>query len=187
MKTNIYDIKGAKVKEIKLPKQFETPIRKDLIRKAVVAINKNNIQPYGHKKLAGRLSSAKYMATRTGYGHSYNWGIARVPRLMIRGGRRVGRVMNIPQAVGGPRAHGPKAERVWKVKMNVKERRLAIRSGIAATADRKIVSERGHKLPENFVVFYGGLAPWQGLKENILPAIKTKYWQQTIFNGLLHF
>ncbi len=42
-----------------------------------------------------------------------------------------------------------------------------------------------HKLPENFVVFYGGLAPWQGLKENILPAIKTKYWPENVYLVIL--
>jgi len=150
MKTSVYDIKGKKVKDIKMPIQFNTPVRKDIIRRAVVAIRKNKVQPYGHRKLAGRTSSAVFRSTRTGYGHSYNWGIARVPRLMVRGGRRVGRVMNVPHAVGGPRAHGPKAEKIWKVKMNTKERRLAIRSALAATLDKKIVSEHGHKVPEIF-------------------------------------
>ena len=156
MKASVYDIKGKKVREINMPKQFDTPVRKDIIRRAVVAIRKNKVQPYGHKKLAGRMSSAKFRSTRTGYGHSYNWGIARLPRLMVRGGRRVGRVMNVPHAVGGPRAHGPKTEKIWKVSMNTKERRLAIRSALAATLNTIIVSERGHKVPKTFPLIVVG-------------------------------
>jgi len=98
--------------------------------------------------MAGRKSSAKFEGTRRGFGHSYNLAAARVPRLMLRAGRRTGRVMNVPQAVGGPAAHPPKAEKIWSIKINLKERRLAIRSALAATADPKMVSERGHAITD---------------------------------------
>ncbi|MBR9689898.1 MAG: 50S ribosomal protein L4 [Candidatus Altiarchaeota archaeon] len=156
MKVNVYDLSGKPTKEISLPKQFDTPVRKDLIRRAVSAAWKNRVQPYGHKKHAGRESSGKFRSTRTGYGHSYNWGIARLPRLMVRGGRRVGRVINVPQAVGGPRVHGPTPVRNWNVKMNDKERRLAIRSALAATLDVNIVMARGHMVKDTFPLFVVG-------------------------------
>jgi large subunit ribosomal protein L4e len=150
MKVPVYDLKGKETGKLKLPKQFETPIRKDLIRKAVVAGWKNKVQPYGSKTLAGRTSSAVFRGTRRGYGHSYNWSVARLPRLMLRGGRRIGRVMNVPQAVGGPAAHPPKSMRIWKLKLNDKERRLAIRSALAATVDKDTVASRGHKVPSAY-------------------------------------
>jgi large subunit ribosomal protein L4e len=55
-----------------------------------------------------------------------------------------------PGTVGGRRAHAPKAERIWDKKINVKERRQAILSAIAASLNKEIVTERGHKIPENY-------------------------------------
>ncbi len=146
MKVNVYDVKGNVSGKMDLPKQFSETVRLDLIKKAVITHQKNRIQPYGASLLAGRKSSAKFSGIRRGYGHSYNWSVARLPRLMIRGGRRIGRVVNVPQAVGGPRAHPPKVERVWKIRMNRKERRLAIRSALAATAIKEMVLARGHRV-----------------------------------------
>ena len=49
----------------------------------------------------------------------------------------------IPQATGGRKAHPPKTERIIHEKINRKERRLAIRSAVAATANREMVEGRG--------------------------------------------
>lgn len=51
-----------------------------------------------------------------------------------------------PQTVGGRRAHPPKAEKDFAKDINDKERRKAIRSAIAATADLDKVRERGHAI-----------------------------------------
>jgi len=51
----------------------------------------------------------------------------------------------VPQAVGGRRAHPPKAEKDRSLSINDKERKLAVRSAIAATADAELVAERGHE------------------------------------------
>ena len=150
MKVPVYDLKGKETEKVKLPKQFESPLREDLIRKAVKAIQKNKVQPHGSSKAAGRKSSAVFRGTRRGYGHSYNWSVARLPRILLRGGRRVGRVMNVPQAVGGPAAHPPRASRIWKLKLNDKERRLAIRSALTATTNKDTVVARGHNVPNDY-------------------------------------
>ncbi len=152
MKVPVYNLEGKKVKEIELPSIFSTPVRLDIIKRAVIAAQKNRIQPYGAKVKAGRESSAKFRGIRRGYGHSYNWGVSRLPRLMLPGGRRIGRVVNVPQAVKGPRAHPPKPWKVWLHKINKKERRLAIRSALAATALLELVKKRGHRVPSNMVV-----------------------------------
>lgn len=148
MKVPVYNNKGKEVKKLELPRQFHTPIRKDIIKKTVLSHQRARVQPHGTTYMAGRKSSAKFEATRTGYGHSYNLSAARLPRLMMRGGRRTGRVMNVPQTVGGPRSHPPKAEKIWKIKINLKERKFAIRSALAAIADKVIVAERGHKISD---------------------------------------
>lgn len=66
-------------------------------------------------------------------------GIARVPR--IKSGMRAAFGVSI---VGGHQAFPPRAEKIIRKEINKKERRLAIRSGIAATAVREIVAGRGH-------------------------------------------
>lgn len=150
MTVPVFDTKGKEHKGKSLPSQFNEFVRKDLIKQAVVASRYNKTQPHGSRRLAGRTSSAVFRGIRRGYGRSYNWGISRLPRLMIRGGRRIGRVMNVPQAKGGPRAHPPKAGKKWEKKMNRKERRKAIRAALAATQDLELVRERGHAAPDNY-------------------------------------
>jgi large subunit ribosomal protein L4e len=46
--------------------------------------------------------------------------------------------------VGGRQAHPPKSEKKIVKSINKKERQLAIRSAIAATGDRMLVTSRGH-------------------------------------------
>jgi len=54
-----------------------------------------------------------------------------------------------PGTVGGRRAHPPQP-RDFSQKINDKERKLAIRSALSAVVDKKIVSERGHKIPTSY-------------------------------------
>lgn len=165
MKVNIYNLNGEVVGEVELPPQFKERVREDIIRRAVLCLQRARVQPYGAKIKAGRSSSAKFRGIRRGYGHSYNWSLARLPRLMLRGGRRVGRVVNVPQAVKGPRAHPPKVEKVWKIKINKKERRLAIRSALSATALRELVIKRGHKVPEEITLPIVVVKDFENLKK----------------------
>ncbi len=156
MKVPVYNVKGKRVGDAELPEQFDVTPRRDLIKKVVAASWKNRTQPYGSMLRAGRMSSAVFRGTRRGYGHSYNWSVARLPRLMLRGGRRIGRVMNVPQAVGGPAAHPPKVEKLWRARINDKERRLAIRSALAASMDKDIVMSRGHRVPDAYPFLIAG-------------------------------
>lgn len=145
MKTALVGLDGSKKGEVELPSVFDGDVRPDLIKRAVVASWKNAVQPYGSKPGAGNRSSAKWDGTRKGYGHGYGWSHSRVPRLMLSGGRRVGKAMNVPSAVGGREAFPPKVERNWGQKINKKEKKLALYSAIAASAKESLVKERGHK------------------------------------------
>ncbi|WP_440952530.1 50S ribosomal protein L4 [Methanococcoides sp. FTZ1] len=129
---NIIDLSGNAKGEITLPEVFEEIFRPDLIKKAVLSAQANRLQPYGPKVYAGMETSA----------HSWGSGrgVAQVPR--ISNGSRVAR---IPQAVGGRRAHPPKPETDRTEKINKKEKRLAIRSAIAATINADLVKARGHR------------------------------------------
>lgn len=127
----VYDLDGNEVRKLKLPPVFKTPVRRDLIRRAVLAIRTSRLQPKGTDPLAGLRTTAESW----GVGH----GIARVAR--IKGGSRAARVV---QAVGGRRAHPPKVEKNIREKINRKEKRLALMSAIAATAYEYFVRRRGH-------------------------------------------
>ncbi|MCX9013534.1 MAG: 50S ribosomal protein L4 [Candidatus Methanoperedens sp.] len=130
MEINVIDLSGKSIKTISST-LFDEDYRPDLIRKAVLAAQANRQQPYGPHFLSGMRTSAE------------NWGpgraMARVPR--IKGGSRAAR---IPQAVKGREAHPPKPEKDRTEKVNNKERRKAIKSAIAATANPDLVTNRGH-------------------------------------------
>ncbi len=133
LEVGVYNLEGEKVKTVKLPKVFLTPVRPDLIRKVFLALRTSRLQPKGTDPLAGKRTTAE------SWGVGY--GVARVPR--IKGGRRAARV---PQAVGGRRAHPPRVDKVIWERVNRKEKRLATMSAIAATAYKYFVAKRGHKV-----------------------------------------
>jgi large subunit ribosomal protein L4e len=131
MKANVIDLSGNTVGQVELPPVFEEEYRPDLIKRAVLSAQANRLQPYGPHFYAGMNTSARSW----GPGH----GVSRVPRV-VNGRRAAG----IPMAKGGRRSHPPRPEADRTEKINIKERRKAIRSAIAATAVSEIVSQRGH-------------------------------------------
>jgi len=138
-KVNVYGIDGAVKETVDLPEIFNTPYRPDVIRKSFNVLHANKRQPYGSDPLAG----AKHATASIGKGR----GQSRVPRLTQ--GRRAALA---PGVVGGRRAHPPKAEKIWKEKMNKKEKLLARNSALAATKDKDIVSKRGHTFDEKITL-----------------------------------
>lgn len=131
MEVTIHSTDGSDAGTTTLPDAFETPFRPDLIRKAVAVAQANRRQPYGAKYMAGR----QHATESWGPGR----GASRVPRLTQ--GREAAFA---PGTRGGRRAHPPKVEKKLEEKINEKERALARRSALAATADAERVGERGH-------------------------------------------
>jgi len=152
MKLKILDKTGNSKKETDLPIQFKEPIRNDLIKKAVLAIQNNKRQPYASKPEAGLRHSADLSKRRRKYRGSYGHGISRVPRKILtrRGTQMYWVGAEVPGTVGGRRAHPPKAIKNWSWKLNTQERRMAIRSAISATIKKELVTKRGHKIPEKY-------------------------------------
>ncbi len=132
-KTNVYSLEGEKIKEINLPAVFETKIKEHLVLRAFISHQAAKKQPQGRNPLAGNRRIAESLGTGRG--------MARVPRL-----KNSTRAAKVPGAVGGRRAHPPKPEKVIREKINKKERREAIKSAIAATASKELVTGRGHLL-----------------------------------------
>jgi large subunit ribosomal protein L4e len=134
MKVKIQSLDGSEKGTTELPPVFDTPIRGDVIRRAVVSAQSARYQPKAPYDLAGEQTSAESV----GKGR----GMARMRR--TKSGRHVGAF--VAQAVGGHKVHGPKIEKKIHKKMNKKERMLAIRSAIAATASPELVAGRGHRI-----------------------------------------
>ncbi|MCD6324673.1 50S ribosomal protein L4 [Candidatus Bathyarchaeota archaeon] len=132
---SVFNLEGKKVGRIKLPSVFNTSLRPDVIKKAVVAIQTHRIQPQGRDVMAGKRTTAESW----GVGH----GIARIPRL-----KESRRAALAPGTVGGRQAHPPVVEKKIRKKIPKKERHLALFSAIAATGSKEIVAERGHIIDE---------------------------------------
>lgn len=131
MDVTIRALDGSDAGTATLTAAFETEFRPDLIRKAVAVAQANRRQPYGAAYEAGR----QHATESWGPGR----GASRVPRLT-----QGNRAAFAPGTRGGRRAHPPKADKKLDEKINTKERRLARRSALAATADPDRVAERGH-------------------------------------------
>lgn len=138
MKINVYDIEGQIKKEIDLPEVFQKEIRTDIVKKAVRVSRANRRQPYGASKTAGIRHSAHYI----GKGH----GMSRIPRLANQRGAFA------PGTVSGRRAHPPKPEKNLILKINKKEKKIAFISALSATANKNLVTKRGHKFNENITL-----------------------------------
>ena len=129
MQATVRDLNGEDAGTVDLPEVFETAYRPDLIKRAVLAAQANRKQAYGADPYAGLRTPAESFGSGRGMAH--------VPRENGQGAR-------VPQTVGGRKAHPPKAEKDQGKGINDKERKLAIRSAIAATTDAERVADRGH-------------------------------------------
>jgi len=136
----IYNISGEATKRIKLPSVFSTPVRPDIIVKVVTALQSHRRQPQGRNPKAGQRTSAESLGT----GHD----LSRVPRVKGERYPRSGAAAIAPGTVKGRAAHPPSSKAVIRKKINKKERILALRSAIAATAQKELVSNRGHAVAD---------------------------------------
>ena len=130
----IFDLQGKSTGKITLPKVFSTPLRPDVIKRAVLAIQSNRLQPQGRDPMAGKRTTAESRGT--------GMGISRVPR--IKGGS--GRAGFAPSTVGGRQPHPPRAEKIIVKDIPKKEAKFALISAIAATAQKETIVSRGHKI-----------------------------------------
>ncbi len=152
MKLKIFTKEGTEKGSMELPVQFNETPRKDLVKRAVLAIQAANRTPYGAFPEAGKRYSAFVSKRRRDYKGTYGIGQSRTPRKALsRNGTRFNWVGAFaPQTVGGRQSHPPKASKVWNQKINTQENRKAIRSALAATLVVELVKARGHKVPSSY-------------------------------------
>jgi large subunit ribosomal protein L4e len=129
----IFDLQGKATGKITLPEVFSTPLRPDVIKRAVLAIQSNRLQPQGRDPMAGKKTTAESRGTGSA--------TARVPR--VKGG---GRAAFAPSTVKGRQPHPPRAEKIIVKNIPKKEAKLALTSAIAATAEKEVIVARGHKI-----------------------------------------
>ncbi|MFQ6134963.1 MAG: 50S ribosomal protein L4 [Nitrososphaerales archaeon] len=140
MKTDLLGLNGEVKEKVELPKIFSTPFRPDLIHRVYVALATHSLQPQGRDPEAGERTSAE------------SWGVgrgaARMARVKRAGNPRANQAAGVASVVGGRVPHPPRSEKKIRKEVNRKERRLAIASAIAATAEKQIVSLRGHMVAD---------------------------------------
>jgi len=133
----VFNLNGKPTTEkLTLPQIFETPLRPDIIKRAVLAIQSRKFQIQGRDPMAGKRTTAE--------SRGVGLAIARVPRQKTPGGRAA----FAPGTVGGRQAHPPVTEKKILKKIPKKEKRLALFSAIAATASKKVVAARGHSIED---------------------------------------
>ena len=138
-----YSVAVKAGKAIELPDCFSADIRVQVVRDAVQSARANRRQPYGHNRHEGRRNP------QPGMKHSVEWwGKGRgVSRIMRKTGQSTG--AENPHTRGGRRAHGPKVEKDWTMKVNSKVRKQARNSAIAATINSETVANRGHRFSDD--------------------------------------
>src|SRR5512138_58548 len=126
--TEIFDLQGKSTGRITLPAVFDTPLRPDVIKRAVLAIQSSRLQPQGRDPMAGKKTTAESRGTGSA--------TARVPRMKTGSGRAA----FAPSTVKGRQPHPPKVDKVIVRAIPKKEAKLALTSAIAATAQKEVVT-----------------------------------------------
>ena len=139
---NVIGMDGKTAGDVPVPSVFNTPLRLDVISKAVLAEQSHSFQRQGRNPMAGKRTTAE--------GFGVGRGISRVPRIGGHGPLS-GQAAFAPGTRGGRLAFPPVSMANPAKSINRKERRLALRSALAASASTSIVKKRGHRFEEEMM------------------------------------
>ncbi len=131
-------MEGKSVAKVPIPEFFDAPIRPDLIRRAVVALQSHSFQPQGRDPMAGKRTTAESL----GVGH----GMSRIPRVKGERYARGGLAGFAAGTVKGRLTFPPTSAKLAGKKINRKELKLAMLSAVAATSSKELVKARGHRI-----------------------------------------
>ncbi|KAK2565164.1 60S ribosomal protein L4-B [Acropora cervicornis] len=135
---SIFDETGEKAGQTTLPGVFTAQIRPDVVSFVHTNMAKNRRQPYAVSKYAGHQTSAESWGTGRA--------VARIPRVRGGGTHRSGQGAFGNMCRGGRMFAPTKIWRRWHRKINVKQRRFAMCSALAATSLPALVMARGHRI-----------------------------------------
>ncbi len=139
---NVIGVDGKTAGDVPVPSVFNTPLRLDVISKAVLAEQSHSFQRQGRNPMAGKRTTAE--------GFGVGRGISRVPRIGGHGPLS-GQAAFAPGTRGGRLAFPPVSMANPVKSINRKERRFALRSALAASASTSIVKKRGHRFEEEMM------------------------------------
>ncbi|RMD45495.1 50S ribosomal protein L4 [Candidatus Pacearchaeota archaeon] len=156
MKAKLYSKDGKAKGEVDLPGCFSSDPRPDILLKVYEAQKGYFMQPYGSKPGAGAGYSASGILKhrRHVWKTTYGRGISRIPRkIMARNGRSFTWIgATVASTRGGRRAHPPKSWKNLFRKINKKELRIALETGLRGTIDKEILKEKyGREIQSGFI------------------------------------
>src|SRR5215831_3329526 len=137
-RAEVLGLDGRAKESTLLPEVFGTSYRPDVIHRVYVNMLSHRFQRQGRYPAAGEIVSAE--SRNTGLG------MARVARARGEGFPRAGQAAGVAGVRHGRVAHPPESWKKIYKKVNKKEKGLALRSAIAATARRELIVKRGHKV-----------------------------------------
>lgn len=124
--------------EIRLPNVFLTPLRQDIVQFVHDNLSRNTRQAHGVDNRAG----LKHSAESWGTGRA----VARIPRIKGSGTHRSGQGAYGNMCRKGHMAFPLHSWRRWHRKVNLRQRRHALASALAATSVTPLVLARGHRV-----------------------------------------
>lgn len=148
----VYSLEGKQTSEMDAGGVFSMPVRFEIINRCFLAEKSLLRHPYGTDYFAGKRTSAHYHGER-GIRHSMmNKEMARLRRIHGTGYLHMTARFS-PQAIKGRAAHPPKPEKIWRLKVNKREKILGLVSSLSAASNRAFISNHGYLLPQNFPSF----------------------------------
>jgi len=126
------------LRELRLPPVFLTPIRSDIVQFVHDNLARNSRQAHGVDPKAGMRHSAESWGTGRA--------VARVPRVSGSGTGRNGQAAFANSVRKGRMAFPLHTWRRWHRKVNLRQRRHALASAVAASAVPALVLARGHRI-----------------------------------------
>lgn len=170
---NVYDAKNGASSETKilLPSVFRAPIRPDVVSYVHDQVSKNR----RHAFAVGEESGMKASAESWGTGRA----VARIPRVRGGGTHRSGQGAFGNMCRGGRMFAPTKTWRRWHRKVNIKQRRYAVVSAIAASGIPALVMAKGHRIeetPEVPLVLNDKVEEIKRTKEAVKLLKKLKAW-----------
>jgi ribosomal protein L4 len=121
-----------------LPAVFTAPIRADIVSMVHTNMAKNHRQPYAVSTKAGHQTAAESWGTGRA--------VSRIPRVPGGGTHRAGQAAFGNMCRGGHMFANTKTWRRWHRKTNIKNKRYAVCSALAASAVPSLVLARGHRV-----------------------------------------
>ena len=138
---SVQDLDGSSKDQIALPLVFsKTPLRPDVVRVVHTNMRKNHMQAHAVNENAGTQTAAASWGTGRA--------VSRIPRVPGGGTHRCGQGAYGNMCRGGHMFSPMKTWRRWHRKVNLKEKRLAVASALAASAVPSLVMARGHVVDE---------------------------------------